>query len=51
MPNFRDFLSIDSKLMWASHLWEEESDTFGKKKIISSEISIVRLTQIDFNNR
>ena len=51
MPKLRDFLSIESYLMWAPNLWEERSDSFRKKKIISSEISTVELIQMDFNRR
>ena len=51
MPNFKGFLFIGSKLMWAPHLWEERSDSFRRKKIISNEISAVGLTQMNFNCR
>ena len=51
MHNFKKNLSIGSQLMWVLHFWEEESDSFRGEKIISSEISIVGLTQMDFNCR
>ena len=48
-PNLKIFLSIWLKSMWVSQLWKEGSDSFRKKKIISSEISAVEFTQINFN--
>ena len=32
MSNFKYFLSIELKYMWAPHLWEEKSDSFKEKK-------------------
>ena len=32
MSNFRKILVIESQPMWVSHLWEEGSDIFLKKK-------------------
>ena len=43
MPNFIDFLAIEPQAMWAPHLWEEESDIFLKKIIISDKISTIKL--------
>ena len=43
--------SIELKHMWAPLVWEEESDSFREKKIISDEISAVEFTQMNFNRR
>ena len=32
IPNFKDFLSIGLKPMWAPYFWEEGSDSLRKKK-------------------
>ena len=49
IPNFKSFLSIRSKPIWAAlHFGEYGSYSFKRKKIISSKISVVRFNQIDF---
>ena len=49
--NFRGVLSVRSKPMWIPHLWEDGSDSFRGKKIISSKILVVKFTQMNFNRR
>ena len=51
MLRFRDILAIGSHLMWAPYILKEESYIFLRKKIVSSEISAIGLTQMDFNRR
>ena len=50
IPNFRSFLSIGSKLMLAQNLWEEENDIL-VGGIVSCEISVIGLIQMDFNRK
>ena len=49
MPNFKGFCPLDKKLC-GTHNFEKKEVKFGGN-IISSEISTVGLTQIDFNRR
>ena len=51
MPIFKKNFPLDKNLCGSNTFGEEGSDSFERKKVISSEISTVELTQMNFNRR